>query len=119
MSRTRATRSLSQAARPDRVRPDSTQARLAWARRNIGTLAPSHALRARNAKRRSGGFVNTTYAAATAAAPRTTLAAVRALSRVKRVQLRRGPDDDGLLPRICSDDPLRTLSDPPVYDELP
>jgi len=60
--------------------------------RNIGTDMPSHTRTARMAKRRSGGVVSTTYAAATPADAMTTFATIRAFCGVMyRDQLRRDP----------------------------
>ena len=59
--------------------------------RNAGTLVPSQSRAACIARRRSGGVVSTTYAAATAADAITTLATVRAFSCVTTDQLRRVP----------------------------
>jgi len=50
--------------------------------RYAGTVAPSQTRNAWNARRRSGGVVKTTYAAATPADAIATLATVRACSRV-------------------------------------
>jgi len=47
------------------------------------------------ARRRSGGVVITTYAAATAAEMSTRFATVRALALVMKPYVRRGPVDDG------------------------
>ena len=52
--------------------------------KNTGTLAPSHMRVARAAKRRSGGVVITTYAAAMPAETRIALAIVRAVAGVTR-----------------------------------
>jgi hypothetical protein len=59
--------------------------------RNAGTLVPSQSRAACIARRRSGGVVSTTYAAATPADAITTLATVRAFSCVTTAQLRRVP----------------------------
>src|SRR5439155_25916749 len=119
------TRSLSQARLPD-----STHARLVASTRYSGREAPSHTRAPCTARRRSRGFVSTTYVAAAPAATRITFATVRAWSRVMvaldRVQLRRDPPvvDVGpvcvpvaevlpdWLPRVCSDAVLRTFSLP-------
>jgi hypothetical protein len=93
-------------------------------------LAPSHTRVNRIASRRSGGVVTTTYAAATPATPMTMLAAVRAPDFVIGVQLRREPPVGeppvpllpvDPLPRVCSDEPLRIVSEPVPYadDEEP
>jgi hypothetical protein len=62
----------------------------------VETLAPSHQCVARMLRRRSGGVVITTYAAAIPANPSTTFAVVRAVVLVI-YQLRRvspGPNED-------------------------
>src|SRR6267154_6190708 len=63
-------------------RADCTQASTTWAVRYAGTAAPNHQRIPLAARRRSGGVVMTTYAAAMPAETRTTFATVRASESV-------------------------------------
>src|SRR5919197_5613184 len=71
---------------------------------------------ARSARRRNGGVVMITYAAAMPAAASTVFAAVRAPLSVT-CQLRRDPPDDpvDLVPVVRSGEPPRRLSEPVPY----
>ena len=78
-------------------------------------LAPSHAREARSAKRRNGGVVRTTYAAAAPADRIKTFAIVRAVAGVTCRYPHETPDEPRELsePLPCAEDPLLPL-DPDV-----
>jgi hypothetical protein len=87
-------------------RPDCTHACLTSLARYAGTPAPSHQRKPWTARRRSGGVVITTYAAATPAEKRTTFATARAAERVMGDQLRRELEPGEVVPVPLYEEPL-------------